>query len=139
LKAACRQHATAHFYSVTIKRSDYKMGVLLLHCGKSGTREGREGGRSKSAGWEDQPPLFIYLVTGWADNRRERPFSLLLFFCLCSVVTQWRGRPHVPQTHWKPLFDIMVFSFQNFWIILKFWPLEAIYMCRLLQLKKIKN
>jgi hypothetical protein len=40
LKAACRQHAAAHLYTVTTKRSDYKMGVLLLHCGKSGTREG---------------------------------------------------------------------------------------------------
>ncbi|KAH9560613.1 hypothetical protein CY35_06G114900 [Sphagnum magellanicum] len=35
LKAACRQHAAAHLYSVTTKQSDYKMGVLLLHCGKS--------------------------------------------------------------------------------------------------------
>ncbi|KAH9540466.1 hypothetical protein CY35_14G006700 [Sphagnum magellanicum] len=35
LKAACKQHAAAHLYSVTTKRSDYKMGVLLLHCGKS--------------------------------------------------------------------------------------------------------
>ncbi|KAH9558786.1 hypothetical protein CY35_06G025300 [Sphagnum magellanicum] len=35
LKAACRQHATAHLYSVTTKRSDYKMGVLLLHCGNT--------------------------------------------------------------------------------------------------------
>jgi hypothetical protein len=59
LKAACRQHAAAHLYSVTTERSDYKMGVLLLHCGKSGTREGGEGGRSKSAGWEDQPPNII--------------------------------------------------------------------------------
>ncbi len=43
LKVACRQHAAAHLYSVTTKRSDYKMGVLLLHCGKFGTHEG--GGR----------------------------------------------------------------------------------------------
>jgi hypothetical protein len=43
LKAACKQHAAVHFYSVTTKRSNYKMGVLLLHYGKSGTREG--GGR----------------------------------------------------------------------------------------------
>ncbi|KAH8959681.1 hypothetical protein BDL97_06G089500 [Sphagnum fallax] len=34
LKAACRQHVAAHLYSVTTKWSDYKMGVLLLHCGK---------------------------------------------------------------------------------------------------------
>jgi hypothetical protein len=60
LKAVCRQHAAAHLYSITTKRFDYKMGVLLLHCGKSGTREGGgEGGRSKSAGWEDQPPFCI--------------------------------------------------------------------------------
>jgi len=45
LKAACRQHAAAHLYSVTTKRSDYKMGVLLLHYGKSGTRDDRHGGR----------------------------------------------------------------------------------------------
>ncbi len=43
LKAACRQHAAIHFYSVTTKRCDYKMGVLLLHCGKSGTRNDRHG------------------------------------------------------------------------------------------------
>jgi hypothetical protein len=54
LKAACKQHAAVHLYSVTTKRSNYKMGVLL-HCGKSSTRERGEGGRSKSKGWEDQP------------------------------------------------------------------------------------
>ncbi|CAK9870566.1 unnamed protein product [Sphagnum jensenii] len=43
LKAACRQHANVHLYSVTTKRSDYKMGVLLLHCGKYGTRDDRHG------------------------------------------------------------------------------------------------
>ncbi len=43
LKVACVQHAAAHFYSVTTKRSNYKMGVLLLHCGKSGTRDDRHG------------------------------------------------------------------------------------------------
>ncbi|KAH8951722.1 hypothetical protein BDL97_09G044300, partial [Sphagnum fallax] len=43
LKAACRQHAAAHLYSVTTKQSDYKMGVLLLHYGKSGTRDDRHG------------------------------------------------------------------------------------------------
>jgi hypothetical protein len=43
LKAACRQHVAAHLYNVTTKRSDYKMGVLLLHCGKSGTRDDRHG------------------------------------------------------------------------------------------------
>ncbi len=43
LKATCRQHAAAHLYSVTTKQSDYKMGVLLLHCGKSGTRDDRHG------------------------------------------------------------------------------------------------
>jgi len=43
LKAACRQHAAVHLYSVTTKRSDYKMGVLLLHYGKSGTRDDRHG------------------------------------------------------------------------------------------------
>jgi hypothetical protein len=43
LKAACRQHAVVDLYSVTTKRSDYKMGVLLLHCGKSGTRDDRHG------------------------------------------------------------------------------------------------
>jgi hypothetical protein len=46
LKAACKQHAVVHLYSITTKRSNYKMGVLL-HCGKSSTREG--GGR-----WEKQ-------------------------------------------------------------------------------------
>jgi hypothetical protein len=43
LTAACRQNAVVHLYSVTTKRSDYKMGVLLLHCGKSGTRDDRHG------------------------------------------------------------------------------------------------
>ncbi|KAH8939574.1 hypothetical protein BDL97_15G043000 [Sphagnum fallax] len=43
LKVACRQHAAAHLYTVTTKRSDYKMGVLLLHCGKSGTRDDHHG------------------------------------------------------------------------------------------------
>jgi len=43
LKAACRWHAAAHLYSVTTKRSDCKMGVLLLHCGKSGTRDDHHG------------------------------------------------------------------------------------------------
>jgi hypothetical protein len=43
LKVACRQHAAAHLYSVTTKQSDYKMGVLLLHYGKSGTRDDRHG------------------------------------------------------------------------------------------------
>jgi histone-lysine N-methyltransferase SETD2 len=43
LKAECRQHVVAHLYSVTTKRSDYKMGVLLLHCGKFGTRDDRHG------------------------------------------------------------------------------------------------
>ncbi len=31
--------------------------------------------------------LFTFLVRGWANNRRERPFSLL-FFCLSRAVTQ---------------------------------------------------
>jgi hypothetical protein len=44
LKAACRHQAAAHLYSVTTERSDYKMDVLLLHCGKSGTRD-KGGGR----------------------------------------------------------------------------------------------
>jgi len=61
------------------------------------------------------------VVTGWANNRRERPFSLL-FFCLCRVVTQRRGRPHVPQTHEKTLFDIIVFK--KIEIILKIWPVD---------------
>ncbi len=43
LKAACRQHAASHLYSVTTKWSNYKMGVLLLHCGKSGTHDDRHG------------------------------------------------------------------------------------------------
>jgi len=43
LKVACRQHAAAHLYNVTTKRSDYKMGVLLLHRGKSGTCDDRHG------------------------------------------------------------------------------------------------
>jgi hypothetical protein len=43
LKAACRQHVAAHLYSVTTKWSDYKMGVLLLHCGKFGTRDDHHG------------------------------------------------------------------------------------------------
>jgi hypothetical protein len=41
LKVACKQHAVAHLYSVTTKQSDYKMGVLLLHYGKSSTRDDR--------------------------------------------------------------------------------------------------
>ncbi|KAH8956569.1 hypothetical protein BDL97_07G046600 [Sphagnum fallax] len=43
LKAVCRQHVAAHLYSVTTKRSDYKIGFLLLHCGKSGTCNDRHG------------------------------------------------------------------------------------------------
>ncbi|KAH9571856.1 hypothetical protein CY35_02G114800 [Sphagnum magellanicum] len=43
LKDVCRQHAAAHLYSVTTKQSDYKMGVLLLHCDKSSTRDDRHG------------------------------------------------------------------------------------------------
>jgi len=60
LKAACRQHAAAHLYSVTTKRSDYKMGVLLLHCGKSGTHDDRHG-----------------LI----EETRQRPSSLVLTGC----------------------------------------------------------
>ncbi|KAH9562769.1 hypothetical protein CY35_05G088900 [Sphagnum magellanicum] len=47
LKAACRQHAAVHLYSVTTKRSDYKMGILLLHCDKSGTRDDHHGRRNQ--------------------------------------------------------------------------------------------
>jgi hypothetical protein len=43
LKVTCKQHVSVHLYSGTTKRSDYKMGVLLLHCGKSGTRDDRHG------------------------------------------------------------------------------------------------
>jgi hypothetical protein len=43
LKDACRQYVAAHLCSVTTKRSDYKMGILLLHCGKSGTCDDRHG------------------------------------------------------------------------------------------------
>jgi len=79
---------------------------------------------------------FTFLVTGWANNRRERPFSLL-FFCFCRAVTQWRGRPHVPQNTLKTPIWYYGFFFQ-IKIIFQIWPLEAIYMCRLLQLQKLK-
>jgi hypothetical protein len=60
LKAACRQHVAVHFYNVTTKRSDYKMGVLLLGCGKSGTRDDRHG---------------------LTEETRQRPLSLVLTGC----------------------------------------------------------
>ncbi|PTQ46209.1 hypothetical protein MARPO_0012s0138, partial [Marchantia polymorpha] len=34
LKTACIQHVAAHLYSIIIKQFDYKMDVILLHCGK---------------------------------------------------------------------------------------------------------
>jgi hypothetical protein len=60
LKAACKQHAATHFYSITTKRSDHKMGVLLLHCGKSSTRDDRHG---------------------LTEETRQRPSSLVLTGC----------------------------------------------------------
>ncbi|CAK9256168.1 unnamed protein product [Sphagnum jensenii] len=60
LKVACRRHVVAHLYSVTTKRSDYKMGVLLLHCDKSGTRDDRHG---------------------LTEETRQRPSSLVLTGC----------------------------------------------------------
>jgi hypothetical protein len=60
LKAACRQHAAAHLYSVTTKRSNYKMGVLLLHCDKSSTCDDRHG---------------------LTEETRQRPLSSVLTGC----------------------------------------------------------
>jgi hypothetical protein len=69
LKATCRHQAAAHLYSVTTERSDYKMDVLLLHCGKSGTRDKGGGG-----GWEKQ----ISRVGGSAPKIKFKPFSLTM-------------------------------------------------------------
>jgi len=77
LKDVCRQHAAAHLYSVTTKQSDYKMGVLLLHCDKSSTRDDRHG---------------------LTEETRQRPSSSVLTGCPfllqggCNRVESWTLR-----------------------------------------------
>ncbi len=79
------------------------------------------GQREKAGGGMGFIYLFFLL---WGGATIEgRGHLLCCFFCLCRVVTQWRGHKHIE----KPLFDNMVF-FQSFKIILKFWSLEAIYL-----------
>jgi len=88
LKAACRQHAAAHLYSVTTKRSDYKMGILLLHCGKSGTRDDRHG---------------------LTEETRQRPSSSVLTGCpfllqgLRNRVRSWTLRVKCGEHNHPPL------------------------------------
>ncbi|BBN16794.1 hypothetical protein MPTK1_7g09320 [Marchantia polymorpha subsp. ruderalis] len=44
LKVAYVHHVVIHLYSVTINQSDYKMGIIFLHYGKSGIRDDRHVG-----------------------------------------------------------------------------------------------
>jgi hypothetical protein len=80
---------------------------------------------------------FIYLLflLRGGPTIEERDHFLCCFF-VCVGRWHMKGQTACATKHIeKPLFDIMVFLIK---IILKIWPLEAIYMCRLLQLKNLK-
>ncbi len=52
----------------------------------------------------------IFLIGDGATIEGKGHF-LCCFFCLCKVLTQRRGRSHLPHTHWKtPILIIWFFS-----------------------------
>jgi hypothetical protein len=114
--------------------SIFLLGEVNVSCGR--------GGRGRGllfpffvvdfsfGGWGSMGFIYLFFLLWGGPTTEGRGH----FLCCCFVCVGWwhnEGADHTCHKHIeKPLFDIMVFL--KFKIILK--PLEAIYMCRLLQL-----
>jgi hypothetical protein len=82
-------------------------------------------------------PFFLI----WGGATIEGKGHFLCFFFVCARCWHNEEEDHKCHKHiGKPLFLIIrFFFFQKNLSTLKFWPIKAIYMCRLLQLKKLKK